>query len=40
MVEVFGVELAVHFNLKDLGLNAGLWGCFRTVQSWIMGLIV
>ena len=39
MVEVFGAELVMHFIPKDLGLNARLRDCFRTVRSWIMRLI-
>ena len=33
MVEVFGAGSATHFSPKYLGLNAGLWDCFRIVQG-------
>ena len=29
MVEVFGAGTTMHFNPKDLGLNAGIWDCFE-----------
>ena len=33
MVEVFGAGIAVHLSPKDLGLNARIWDCFRTVRD-------
>ena len=33
MVEVFKVGTALHFSPKDLGLNVGIWGYFRTVKN-------
>ena len=33
MVEVFRVGTAVHFSLKDLGLNVGIWGYFRIFRN-------
>ena len=33
MVEVFGAGSTMHFSSKYLGLNAGLWDCFRIVRG-------
>ena len=33
MVEVFGAGTAVHFSLKNMGLNAGFWDCFVTIWN-------
>ena len=36
MVEVFRAGTAVHLSLKNVGLNARFWDCFRTVRTEIM----